>query len=94
MYLEIISPDKTFFTGEVDRVSAPGAKGRFTVLTRNAPIISILDEGDLIYFVQGTENRLHIVSGLVEVKNDRITVCVDAADEGRLQTQTDKAGSI
>jgi F-type H+-transporting ATPase subunit epsilon len=81
MYIEIISPDKTFFKGEVDKLSAPGVKGRFTVLPRHAPIISLLDEGNLIYFVQGTENILHIVSGLVEVKNNRIIICVDIVDD-------------
>jgi F-type H+-transporting ATPase subunit epsilon len=94
MYLEIVSPDKTFFKGDVSKVSVPGAKGRFTVLPRHAPIISILDKGDLIYFVQETENRLPVVSGLVEVKNDRVTVCVDTADDRRSQSEVHNAGTV
>jgi F-type H+-transporting ATPase subunit epsilon len=80
MYLEITSPDKVIFKGEVSQVSLPGAKGRFTVLHRHAPIISILHRGELTYLVQETENKLSIVSGLVEVNNDKVTVCVDALE--------------
>ena len=80
MYLEIISPDKVFFKGEVEKVSLPGAKGRFTVLHRHAPIISILNKGDVVYFVQGTENKFRIASGLVEVNKDKVTVCIDALE--------------
>lgn len=80
MYLEIISPDKIIFKGEVSQVTLPGTQGRFTVLHRHAPIISTLNTGEIVYLVQDTENKLRISSGLVEVNNDKVTVCVDALE--------------
>ena len=45
MNLEIVSPEKTLFTGEVDSVSVPGTDGSFQMLNNHAPIISTLKEG-------------------------------------------------
>jgi F-type H+-transporting ATPase subunit epsilon len=81
MYLEIISPDRVFFQGETEQVSAPGMLGRFTVLPGHAAIVSLLVEGDVIYRKNDSENRFNIISGMIEVKNDRIVVCVDKRKE-------------
>ena len=45
MYLEIISPEATLFSGEVDSVIVPGSAGSFQMLNNHAPIISTLKEG-------------------------------------------------
>jgi F-type H+-transporting ATPase subunit epsilon len=81
MYLEIISPDKVFFKGETRQVSAPGMSGRFTVLPGHAAIVSLLVEGDIVYIENDAEQRFSIVSGMIEVKNDSIVVCVDKRKE-------------
>lgn len=77
MYLEIIAPDKVFFKGETDKVSVPGMSGRFTILNDHAAIISLLSEGDVIYSYDGSDKHFNIISGLVEVKDNKIVVCVD-----------------
>ncbi|MDR2287345.1 MAG: F0F1 ATP synthase subunit epsilon [Prevotellaceae bacterium] len=77
MYLEIISPDKVFFKGETDKVSVPGMAGSFTVLPGHAAIVSLLVEGDIVYLERDSEKRFNIISGMIEVKNDKIVVCVD-----------------
>jgi F-type H+-transporting ATPase subunit epsilon len=76
MYLEIISPDKVFFKGETEKVSVPGMAGNFTVLPGHAAIVSLLVEGDIVYMESEAEKRFNIISGMVEVKNDKIVVCV------------------
>lgn len=45
MYLEIVSPEATLFTGEVDSVKVPGSAGDFQMLNNHAPIVSILKKG-------------------------------------------------
>ena len=45
MYLEIVSPEATLFSSEVDSVVVPGINGEFEMLTNHAPIVSILKEG-------------------------------------------------
>jgi F-type H+-transporting ATPase subunit epsilon len=81
MYLEIISPDKVFFKGETERVSVPGMAGNFTVLPGHAAIVSLLVEGDVVYMEKDLERRFNIISGMIEVKNDEIVVCVDKRRE-------------
>ncbi|MDO6759885.1 F0F1 ATP synthase subunit epsilon [Tamlana sp. 2_MG-2023] len=45
MYLEIVSPEATFFSSEVDSVTVPGVEGEFQMLQNHAPIVSLLTEG-------------------------------------------------
>ena len=51
MTLEILSPERTLYSGEVERVTLPGALGEFTVLRRHAPIISALVKGEVKYLL-------------------------------------------
>ena len=77
MKLEIISPDKLVFTGEVDSVNLPGSAGKFTVLPRHTALISSLKAGEII-FRSGDEQTVLKVDGVfAEVKNDVISVCVE-----------------
>lgn len=45
MYLEIVSPEATLFSGEVDSVKVPGSAGDFQMLNNHAPIVSTLKKG-------------------------------------------------
>ena len=45
MYLEIVSPEATLFSSEVDSVMVPGVSGEFEMLKDHAPVVSILNEG-------------------------------------------------
>ena len=45
MYLEIVTPEKKIFEGEVSIATFPGADGSFQVLNDHAPLISLLKEG-------------------------------------------------
>jgi len=45
MYLEIVSPEATLFSSEVDSVVVPGVMGEFEMLKNHAPIVSLLKEG-------------------------------------------------
>ena len=42
LHLDIVSPDKEIFNGEVDSVTLPGTLGSFTILSKHAPIVSSL----------------------------------------------------
>jgi F-type H+-transporting ATPase subunit epsilon len=77
MKLEIISPEKIYFNGEVSLVTLPGKLGKFTVLEQHAPIVSMLDKGVIIYRTNGIDNQLAIDAGFVEVNKNKIVVCVE-----------------
>ena len=53
MKLEIISPEKKIFTGEVESVNLPGTAGSFTVLPHHAALISSLKTGEITYMANG-----------------------------------------
>ena len=78
MKLEILSPEKTLFTGETDSVRLPGVMGSFTVWPHHAPLISALAPGEIRYRNGEQEETLHIRGGFAEVKDDTITVCIES----------------
>lgn len=77
MRLEIISTEKVLFKGDVKRVTLPGSLGTFTVLDQHAPLIATLTRGDVVYDTNGVEKQLSIDSGLVEVLDNRVVVCIN-----------------
>lgn len=77
MMLSVLTPEKTLLEAKVSKVELPGDKGRFMVLCNHAPIISSLAEGDVVYVSERVENRIHVLSGFVEVNENRITVCAE-----------------
>ena len=80
MYLEIITPDRKIFEGEVKLVQLPGSKAPFEILKNHAPIISTLDKGTLrIKEVNGKEQRFEVDGGVIENKANKIIVLLDSA---------------
>jgi F-type H+-transporting ATPase subunit epsilon len=49
LQLNIVSPEKELFNGEVSQVTLPGLLGQFTILPNHAPIVSSLKKGEIIY---------------------------------------------
>jgi F-type H+-transporting ATPase subunit epsilon len=80
MYLEIITPDKKVFEGEVNLVQLPGSKGSFTILKNHAPIISTLEKGTIkVQDVSGKEFNFNVYGGVVENVSNKIVVLVEPA---------------
>lgn len=78
MQLEIITPDKQLFTGEVKLVQVPGSKGSFEILKNHAPIISTLDEGSIkIESPEGEKSFFEIGGGIIEAKSDHIIILAE-----------------
>jgi F-type H+-transporting ATPase subunit epsilon len=78
MYLDILTPDQTVFSGEINSVQVPGTKGRFEVLTNHAPIISTLEKGDVTIRLAKEEKIFTIDGGVVEVLHDKVIVLAEA----------------
>ena len=82
MVLEILTPEKKIFSGEVYGVQLPGISGLFEVLDKHAPIISALKDGKLKVLKDKTHTEsFNIKSGFVEVINNKATVLVEGAVE-------------
>ena len=82
MTLEILTPEKKIFSGEVYGVQLPGITGLFEVLDRHAPIVSALKNGKLKILTDKTNTTSYTIqSGFVEVLNNKATVLVEGAVE-------------
>ena len=80
MYLEIITPEKKLFSGEVKLVQVPGSKGSFEILHNHAPIISTLDEGRIKIVSPGDEIKFFdIGGGVIESKQNNIVILAESA---------------
>ena len=81
MNLEILTPDKKLFSGDVYGVQLPGVTRLFEVLERHAPLISALKPGRL-KILKDRNNQVAyytIQGGFVEVLNNNVIVLVDGA---------------
>lgn len=93
MILEIVSPESVLFSGEVSSVSLPGVDGSFQILNNHAPIVSLLRKGTVAISasnfllnkevekkftkVNDQNFTLDILSGTVEMKDNKIIILVD-----------------
>lgn len=93
MTLEIVSPEAKLFSGEVTSVTLPGVDGSFQILNHHAPIVSILEKGTIKIVapafsfskevagkftkVNDQTYTLDIVSGTIEMKDNKIIVLAD-----------------
>ena len=82
MYLEILTPAKNVYSGEVTLVKVPGSIGSFEILQNHAAIISTITSGELKLVNEGGETvRYKTGDGVVEVKNNHIVVLVESIDD-------------
>lgn len=78
MFLEIITPDKKVYSGDVEAVKLPGAQGSFGILKNHAPIIATLKKGTVkITDAKKSVENFEINGGVVEVLNNKIIVLAE-----------------
>jgi F-type H+-transporting ATPase subunit epsilon len=79
MKIDIVTPEKKVYSGDIKSVRVPGKKGSFQVLKDHAPIISTLDSGPVIMVeAEGDEKIFDISGGIIEVKANRIILLADS----------------
>ena len=92
MYLEIVTPEASLVSGEVESVTVPGVNGEFQMLNNHAAIVSLLKAGKVKFegeleFSEGFEDKftkdedgkwiLEISSGTIEMNNNKVIVLAD-----------------
>ena len=82
--LDIVTPERTVFSGPVESLRAPGSQGSFGVLARHAPMIAAMQAGVLQFLEEGSSEprALACSGGFVEVQGDRVTALAEAAEFG------------
>ncbi|MBB2953871.1 MULTISPECIES: ATP synthase F1 subunit epsilon [Sphingobacterium] len=81
MKLSIITPDKIVFEGDATAVTVPGTSGSFQILKDHAAIISTLEDGKVIVQQGKDEQILNIKGGVVEAKNNVVTILAEGIIE-------------
>jgi F-type H+-transporting ATPase subunit epsilon len=81
MNLEILTPERKLYSGEVYGVQMPGISGSFEVLEKHAPLVSALKAGrvKVLKDKQNHFSYFDIQGGFVEVLNNKVTVLVEGA---------------
>ena len=80
LHLEIVTPEKLAYEGEVDSVQLPGSEGELGVLPHHAPLISTLGAGELRLRKGGEDEYFAIVGGFLQVLPDKVVVMAETAD--------------
>jgi len=78
--LDIVTAEGVVFSEDVDVVVTPGVEGQLGILPHHAPLMTMLQPGELRARKGGEEFSLAISGGFLEVRPDRIIVLADAAE--------------
>jgi len=92
MYLEIVSPESTLFSSEVDSVVVPGVLGEFEMLNNHAPIVSLLKAGTVrikLHNQKGAIDYDELHKEVVPQLNDKKTLTVKI-NSGTLELKDNK----
>ncbi|MFZ5999314.1 MAG: ATP synthase F1 subunit epsilon [Bacteroidota bacterium] len=81
MHLEIITPEKKVFEGDVTVATFPGADGSFQILKDHAPLVSLLKEGVVEYKGKDAAASVNITGGVVEVLQNKVILLADGIKE-------------
>jgi F-type H+-transporting ATPase subunit epsilon len=78
--LDIVTAERVVYSADVDEVVAPGIEGQLGILPHHAPLMTILQGGELIVKKGGQEQILAISGGFLEVRPDHVIVLADQAE--------------
>lgn len=77
--LEIITPEATAYSEDVEMVTLPGAEGELGVYPNHVPLLTTLHPGELRVLKGGQETSLAIGEGFVEITGTSVSVLTDMA---------------
>ena len=87
--VEIVTPERTVFSGSAERLSVPGTEGSLGILGGHAPLLTSLKIGEATMTEAGGKvRRFYIGGGFLEVKKNKVTIL---ADEAAADTEIDAA---
>ncbi|HEY3875463.1 MAG TPA: ATP synthase F1 subunit epsilon [Candidatus Kapabacteria bacterium] len=78
--LQLVTPERSIFDGEIDQLTAPGAIGPFTILVNHSAIVSALVAGIFSWKESGRESRLLLGGGFLEFHENAAVVLASSAE--------------
>lgn len=98
--VDVVTPEKMIFSGEVDMVTLPGTNGQMGILRGHAPLLSTLDIGEIVLHRREGNEYIAVCGGVVEVRPDKVTILADVAessaeiDEQRAQAALERVRKL
>jgi len=77
--LEIVTPQATVFSDDVEMVTLPGVEGQMGILPQHVRLMTQLVPGEMIVRKSGQDRFLAVGEGLIEVTGDRVSIVTDMA---------------
>ncbi len=78
---DIVTQEKSVFSGEAASVSLPGSEGRMGILPNHSPLLTTLAYGEVIIHLDGEEDKYYAIGGgFAEVQPDKIVILADSAE--------------
>ena len=79
--LEIVTPERLAFTGEVDSVVLPGSEGELGILPLHIPLMTQIKPGEVVIVQNGKKDYLAVGEGFATVTQERVNILTDMAIE-------------
>lgn len=79
-HLQIVTPDRLFFSEDIEMVIVRGLEGDLAILKGRAPVTTPLRIGKIRIFQNGVERVAAIVDGYISVIDDKTTIVTEAAE--------------
>lgn len=98
--VDIVTPYRSLYHGDVDMITLPGALGQMGILPGHAPLLTTLDIGEIILHKGNDSQFIAVGGGVVEVRPDKVTILADTAevpeeiDAERAQDALDRAQQL
>jgi F-type H+-transporting ATPase subunit epsilon len=80
LHLEIVTPERLAYEGDVDAVVCPGIEGELGILPHHAPLLTTLGFGELHIRTGGQTETFAIAGGFLQVRPDKVVVMAETAD--------------
>ncbi|TET40427.1 MAG: F0F1 ATP synthase subunit epsilon [Dehalococcoidia bacterium] len=77
---EIVTAERVVYSDDVDVVIAPGIEGQLGILPSHAPLLTMLQPGEVVVRKAGEETAIFVSGGFLEVMQNRVTVLADVAE--------------
>ena len=77
---EIVTAERVVYSDDVDIVVAPGIQGQMGILPSHAPLLTMLQPGELVVRKDGEETAIFVSGGFLEIMQNRVTVLADTAE--------------
>ena len=97
--LEVVTPQATVYSEDVDMVTLPGIEGQMGILPHHVRLMTRLLPGEMIVRKNGQVRFLAVGEGLIEVTGDRVSIVTDMAvgsesiDEAKVEEARQRAAA-